>query len=170
MPKEWPDEVDHRWKTVRKKWTYHDVAKLHNVNTATWPTVPQRRGLVMILAECVKLEFWVDQTEVGTTCKAADCVTPEKYKPAPEDEAEPAEPSVFTVEWKQNVDSKLDKLEPGMTRLQNTQGNQMEMMKLMLKAQNVPEDLINQYMPVGGAGRRPQAKRAPPVSPANKGA
>ena len=62
LPKKLPDEVDHGWKTVRKKWTiikeqskdvndeeisYHDVAKLHNVNTATWPTVPQRRGLVM---------------------------------------------------------------------------------------------------------------------------
>ena len=87
----------------------------------------------------------------------------------PEDEAEPAEPSVFTGEWKQNVDSKLDKLKTGMTRLQDTQGNQMEMMKLMLKPQNVPEDLINQYMPGGGAGRRPQAKRAPSVSPAKQG-
>ena len=46
----------------------------------------------------------------------------------------------------------------------------MEMMKLMLKAQNVPDDLINQYMPAGGAGRRPQARRTPPVSPGNKGA
>ena len=112
----------------------------------------------------------VDQTEVGTSRKAGDCVTPEKYKPAPEEEAEQAEPSVLTVEWKQNVDSKLDKLETGMTRLQDTQRNQMEMMKLMLKAQKMPEDLINQYMPAGGTGRRPQANRAPSVSPANKGA
>ena len=97
-------------------------------------------------------------------------MTPEKYKPAPEEEAKQAEPSVFTVEWKQNVNSKLDKPETGMTRLQDTQGNQMEMMKLLLKAQIVPEDLINQYMPAGGAGHRPQAKRVPPVSPANKGA
>ena len=57
LPKEWPDEVDHRWKTVRKKWTiikeqckdvndeeisHHGMAKLHNVNTATWPTLAQR--------------------------------------------------------------------------------------------------------------------------------
>ena len=97
-------------------------------------------------------------------------MTPEKYKPAPEDKVEPAESSVLTVGWKQNVDSKLDKLETGMTRLQDTQGNQMKMMKLMLKAQNVPEDLINQYMPAEGAGRRLPAKWAPPVSPANKGA
>ena len=68
------------------------------------------------------------------------------------------------------MDSKLDKLETGMTRLQDTQGNQMEMMNLMPKAQNLPEDLINQYMPAEGAGRRLQAKRAPPVSPGNKGA
>ena len=61
---EWLDEVDHRWNTVRKKWTiikeqskdvndeeilYHEVAKLHNVNTANRPTFPQRRCLVMIL-------------------------------------------------------------------------------------------------------------------------
>ena len=59
LPKKWPDEVDNRWKTVRKKWTiikeqckdvndeeisYYDGAKVHNVNTATWPTVPQRLG------------------------------------------------------------------------------------------------------------------------------
>ena len=68
------------------------------------------------------------------------------------------------------VGSKLDKLETGMTRLQDTKGNQMDMMKLMLKAQNVPEGLINQYMPPGGAGCRPQAKGARPVSAANKGA
>ena len=98
LPKEWPDKVDHPSKTVRKEWTiikkqskdvndeeisYHGVAKLHNVNMTSWPTVLQQRGLVMILAECVKLELWVDQTQVGMTCKAADCVTPEKYKPAP---------------------------------------------------------------------------------------
>ena len=147
--------------------SYHNVAQLHNVNTATWPTVPRRRGSVMFLAECVKLEFWVDQTEVRTTCRAADCVTPEKYKPALEDEAEPAEPSVSTMERKQLVDSKLDKLETGMTWLQDTQGNQMGMMKLMLKAQNVPQNLINQYMRAGGAGRRPQAKRAPAAAKAH---
>ena len=108
-PKDWSDEVNHPWKAVCKKSTiikeqskdvndqeisYQDVAKLHNVNTASWSTVTRRCALVMILAQCVKLEFGVDQTEVGTTCKAADCVTPEKYKPAPEEEAEPAEPSV----------------------------------------------------------------------------
>ena len=123
---------------------YHDVAKLHNVNTANWPIAPQQRGLVMISAECVKLDFWVDQKRVRTTCQGASCVTPEEYNPAPKDEAEAAELSVLAVEWKQNLDSKLDKLETGMTRLQDRRGNEIEMMKLMLKAQNVPEDFIKQ--------------------------
>ena len=69
---------------------------------------------------------------------------------------------MFTVEWKQNGDCKLDKLETGMTRLQDTEGNQMGMIKLMLKAQNAPEEWINQYMPAGSATRRPQANKPHP--------
>ena len=69
---------------MRKKWTiikeqskdvndeeisYHDVAKLHNVNTATWPTVPQRRGLVMILAECENSNFGLTRRRSGPPAK-----------------------------------------------------------------------------------------------------
>ena len=153
LPKEWPEEVDQRWRNTRKKWNiikeqakdinddeipYTEVARLNNVSTEGWPTVTQKQGLAIVLAAASGLELWVEKGQIGTSRKPAECFTPEKYKPEQEEPEEEPVASVFTVEWKNTVDGKLCSLENNMEKLQSTQNNQLGMMQLMLKAQGVP--------------------------------
>ena len=108
-----------------------------------------------MLHEKVGLPAWTTVADVGTECPASSCFTPDDLKaacdtgPSTQDVNilnDALKESGFTPEWKTKVDDKLTSLETNVSSLQKGQSASVSMMAIMLKAQGVPQDTIDEQL------------------------
>ena len=155
---------------------YTEVATEVGVNRSNYTNLTQKRELALVVHLKVGGEAWVDEETIDPRVAPDKCSTPGASSTAMSEddedgtqsnrqprcardarkstssrrspESEDKNSAGFTTGWKTSVDSQLKSLHRSVKKLSNTIGQNLQLMKLMLRPQNVPQEAIDEVMQV----------------------
>ena len=155
---------------------YTEVATEVGVNKSNYTNLTQKRELALVVHLKVGGEAWVDEETIDPRVAPDKCSTPGASCTAMSEddedgtqsnrqprcgrdarkstisrrspESEDKNSAGFTTGWKTSSDSQLKSLHRSVKKLSNTIGQNLQLMKLMLRPQNVPQEEIDKVMQV----------------------